>query len=139
MRKDRKRLIYATFAGLTLAVAISVLAQNPTYQLDPNWKVPESAVAVQNPLAQRPETAKGGKKLFLRNCAECHGKDGAGLPKKHSADFRLSTVQGQPDGALFWKITNGNADRGMPSFKQTSRGAKMAVGALPANPQGSTN
>jgi hypothetical protein len=24
----------------------------------------------------------------------------------------------QSDGALFWKITNGNPDRGMPSFSK---------------------
>jgi len=28
----------------------------------------------------------------------------------------LPLVQQQSDGALFWKITNGNLGRGMPSF-----------------------
>lgn len=99
-------------------VAGTMAAQNPTYQSDENWKVPESAAAVQNPLAKRPETAKGGKKLFLRNCAACHGRDGDGISKKHSADFHLSMVQQQADGTLFWKITNGNISRGMPSFSK---------------------
>jgi hypothetical protein len=30
----------------------------------------------------------------------------------------LPVVQSQSDGALFWKITNGNPDRGMPSFSR---------------------
>ncbi len=30
----------------------------------------------------------------------------------------MPKVQEQSDGALFWKITNGNPDRGMPSFSQ---------------------
>ena len=36
--------------------------------------------------------------------------------KKHAADLQLPVVQQQTDGTLFWKITNGNPDRGMPSF-----------------------
>ncbi len=103
--------------GLTLALFSRMLAQNVDYQPDPDWKAPAAAAARKNPLAQRPEAA-GGKKLFLRNCAECHGRDGAGMIKKHSADLQLSVVQAQPDGVLFWKITNGNLDRGMPSFSQ---------------------
>jgi len=38
--------------------------------------------------------------------------------KKHAADLQLTKVQEQSDGALFWKITNGNPDRGMPSFSR---------------------
>lgn len=106
-------------AILTLCLlAGTLLAQNPAYQQDPNWHAPAEAAARPNPLAQRPEAAAGGHKLFLRNCAECHGKDGAGMEKKHSADLQLPVVQQQADGVLFWKITNGNASRGMPSFSK---------------------
>jgi len=72
----------------------------------------------ENPLAVKPESASGGKKLFVRNCVECHGRNGAGMESKHSADLQLAFVQQQSDGALFWKITNGNAKRGMPSFSK---------------------
>lgn len=92
--------------------------QNPGYQQDPQWIAPAAASAKANPLADKPETAAGGKKLFLRNCAECHGSDGAGMEKKHSADLQLSVIQQQSDGTLFWKITNGNAPKGMPSFSK---------------------
>jgi mono/diheme cytochrome c family protein len=79
---------------------------------------PEAASAKANPLAGKPETAAGGKKLFLRNCADCHGPNGTGMEKKHSADLQLPLVQQQSDGTLFWKITNGNASKGMPSFSR---------------------
>jgi mono/diheme cytochrome c family protein len=92
--------------------------QNTAYQPDPGWRAPEAAASKPNPLAKRPEAAAGGKKLFLRNCTECHGNDGSGILKKHAADLQLPVVQQQTDGALFWKITNGNPDRGMPSFSQ---------------------
>jgi mono/diheme cytochrome c family protein len=94
------------------------IAQNPSYQPDSNWRAPANAVSRQNPLVSKPETAAGGKKLFLRNCAECHGSQGVGMEKKHSADLQLPVVQEQSDGTIFWKITNGNAVKGMPSFSK---------------------
>lgn len=108
------------FAGLLCAVAMccTALAQNASYEPDTGWQAPADAAARVNPLARKPAAAAGGKKLFLRECAECHREDGSGLVKKHSADLRLSVVQGQSDGTLFWKITNGNPDRGMPSFSR---------------------
>jgi mono/diheme cytochrome c family protein len=106
---------WGLFAAL---LAASAFAQNPQYQPDPEWRAPAEAAARWNPLAARPELAAGGRKLFIRNCVECHGRDGAGMEKKHSADLQLSLVQQQSDGILFWKITNGNAKRGMPSFSK---------------------
>jgi mono/diheme cytochrome c family protein len=96
-----------------LAVAF-VAAQNVKYTQDPNWKPPSGAAEKKNPLAEKPELAAGGKKLFTHHCVECHGHSGEGLKK--AADLQLPIVQDQSDGALYWKITNGNPDRGMPSF-----------------------
>jgi mono/diheme cytochrome c family protein len=106
------------FVSLLSAFFGVLWAQNISYQPDPSWRAPESAAARTNPLAEKPNAIAGGKKLFLRNCAECHDKDGAGMVKKHSADLQLSVVQKQSDGTIFWKITNGNTDRGMPSFSK---------------------
>ena len=103
---------------LAIGFMTSVFAQNVSYQQDPKWQAPAEAVARPNPLAQKPEATAGGKKLFQRNCVECHGATGTGLEKKRAADLQLTAVQQQTDGALFWKITNGNTDRGMPSFSR---------------------
>jgi mono/diheme cytochrome c family protein len=108
-----KRIYF--MAGLAF-VATVIFGQNLQYQQDPNWRAPEEAMQRKNPLADKPELAAGGRKLFLRNCAECHGKTGEGLKK--AADLQLPVVQLQSDGILFWKITNGNPDRGMPSFSR---------------------
>ena len=106
----------------TLAVAICCLimgaavAGSTGHRQDPNRGVPEKAALRPNPLAGRTEAVGGGRKLFRRHCAECHGADGSGLEK--AANLRLQVVQAESDGALFWRITNGNIDRGMPSFSR---------------------
>ena len=99
-------------------LAVAALAQNPNYVADPKWVAPPDAVSKTNPLAGKDDAIAGGKKLYMRNCSECHGDDGQGTPYKHSADFRLDSVQSQSDGALFWKITNGNLPKKMPSFSR---------------------
>ena len=105
-------------ALLVVMVAMAGVSENPDYKPDPNWHAPGDAEQKANPLAKRPQLAGGGRKLFMRNCVECHGEDARGLEKKHSANLHLPAVQSQSDGALFWKITNGNQGRGMPSFSQ---------------------
>ena len=96
------------------STATLLLAQNVNYQPDAMWRAPEEAAARKNPLADKLELAAGGRKLFKRNCVECHGDSGQGLKK--AADLQLPVVQDQGDGTLYWKITNGNPDHGMPSF-----------------------
>lgn len=104
--------------GIAVMLSAGAIGQNVTYKPDPNWLVPDQAAAKPNPLAQKSQALPGGKKLFLRNCTECHNPDGSGIVKKHAADLQLPVVQNQSDGTLFWKITNGNPDRGMPSFSK---------------------
>jgi mono/diheme cytochrome c family protein len=99
-----------------LAFCASLAAQNLDYRPDPSWRPPDSATARVNPLAGSPDLAAGGRKLFQRHCAQCHGAAGEGLKEKKAADLQLPVVQQQSDGALFWKITNGNSRRAMPSF-----------------------
>jgi mono/diheme cytochrome c family protein len=104
-----------TTATLSIALLLSsAVAQNLTYHQDPKWHPPSQTMARPNPLPQTSEFVGGGRKLFLRHCAECHGENGRGL--KRAADLQLPLVQNQSDGALFWKITNGNLKRGMPSW-----------------------
>jgi mono/diheme cytochrome c family protein len=101
--------------AILLLIAVFSLAQNTGYQPDPTWVAPPKAAAKKNPLAQSPAAVAGGKKIFHRDCAVCHGENGTGTDAS-TADLQLPVVQQQNDGTLFWKITNGNSHRGMPSF-----------------------
>ena len=115
-----------TAAGLLL-LGPMLCGQNTAYQPDPAWHAPLEAAARPNPFAHRQAAMAGGRKLFQRNCAECHGEDGSGLVRKHAADLQLPIVQEQTDGALFWKITNGNPDRGMPSFSRLPEAERWQI------------
>lgn len=104
-------LVLVALLGLTLA-------QNTDYAPDARWQPSPAAAARTNPLANNPEAAGGGQKLFSKHCVECHAADGSGIKRKHAANLRLPIVQEQSDGTLFWKITNGNTPRGMPSWSR---------------------
>ena len=105
--------------GAAALLAACAAAQNTGYQPDPAWLAPAEAAARSNPLASRRALVAGGRKLFLQHCAQCHGATGEGSKQKaKAADLLLPVVQQQRDGALHWKITNGNLDRSMPSFSR---------------------
>ncbi len=69
-------------------------------------------------------TPANGKKLAETNCVSCHGASGKGdgpaaaalTPKP--ADWTSAKVQGESDGELFWKISNGRGP--MPPWKHLS-------------------
>ena len=79
------------------------------------WQAPPGAAAVPNPEAKNTAAPSAGRKAFMRACVNCHGEEGAGQ-ENGAADLRSAEVQSQTDGALFWKISNGNTANGMPAF-----------------------
>ena len=74
---------------------------------------PESSKATANPYAGNVIATQKGERLFQKLCWTCHGKAGLGDGPAGAAlspkprNFALSSVQGQKDGELFWKISNG--------------------------------
>ena len=108
--------VLATILLLGSGTLAMLWAQNADYRPDERWQAPREAAARGNPLPVTTEIVGGGRKLFLRHCAECHRSDGQG--GKKAADLLLPVVQEQSDGALFWKISNGNPRRGMPSWSR---------------------
>lgn len=104
-------------AVVLVSLSLSVVTLNAAgqkMQHDLHWTAPASATTRPNPLAGNAEAVKGGKKLFKRYCSSCHGPKGFGLGR--AANLQSVDVQIESDGVLFWKITNGDLDYGMPSF-----------------------
>jgi glucose/arabinose dehydrogenase len=75
---------------------------------------PASARATKNPYAGDDAAAQAGKPLYAKNCLSCHGKLGKGTGNVPSlVDGRLDSVK---PGEVFWFITRGDKDNGMPSW-----------------------
>jgi mono/diheme cytochrome c family protein len=103
--------ILALFAVLSVAAH----AQDVPSAIDPAWIAPATAAARQNPLRDRPTAMPGGRKIFQHTCVTCHG-DEMHERTNHAPDLASNDVQQEPDGALFWRISHGNARHKMPSF-----------------------
>jgi mono/diheme cytochrome c family protein len=84
------------------------------------FKAPPIADEMKNPLKGDNNSVIEGKRLYILNCASCHGDKGRGdgiaaaALLKPPADHTSAAVQNQTDGAIFWKITNGLSP--MPTY-----------------------
>jgi mono/diheme cytochrome c family protein len=102
------------FVVVAALVAGSGVYGNQVRERDPDWVAPHESSTKINPLANRPDAAAGGAKLFLQRCSTCHGPQGRGTDR--APDVTAADIQTQTDGALFWKISGGNTRGGMPAF-----------------------
>ena len=77
---------------------------------------PAAARNMKNPYAGDDAAAQAGKPLYAKNCLACHGKLGKGTGNVPSlVDGKLDGV---PPGEIFWFVTHGDKDNGMPSWAQ---------------------
>ena len=95
-------------------------------------KAPDDYLSRTNPEASNSASAKEGESLFLgaqqsANCAICHGRTGDGkgtLASQYDPpprNFRCSqTIDGVPDGQLFWIIRFGSPETAMPPHRRLS-------------------
>jgi mono/diheme cytochrome c family protein len=90
------------------------------------WQAPPEAAAKPNPESGNQAAPAAGRKLFMRICSSCHAQDGSGQ-NSSAANLRTREVQVQSDGALFWKITNGNTTHGMPSYAALSETSRWDI------------
>jgi glucose/arabinose dehydrogenase len=80
----------------------------------PFHDAPASAKAQKNPYAGQQTAADAGKQVYARNCLACHGKTGQGTGNVPSlVDGKLHGVTA---GEIFWFVTKGDKDNGMPSW-----------------------
>lgn len=84
------------------------------------WTAPTAEARKKNPVAVNDSSLAAGQKIYLKRCAECHGKTGNGDGPDaadlgiHPAKLSNPAIQRQTDGDLFWKITIGK--KPMPNY-----------------------
>ena len=110
-----KLLIVGLSTLSMIAVAFSVPLKDP-------WPVPEKYLKMPNPVKADEASLAAGKQLWVKHCQSCHGKAGKGDGPKAAQletqpkDLQKADIQSQPDGAFFYKTSEGRKD--MPSFKK---------------------
>jgi mono/diheme cytochrome c family protein len=77
-------------------------------------RVPASSQEQVNPVEANDDNCRAGNKLFLQECAACHGRDAMGKGK--APPLASPIVRQAKPGTLFWILRNGSLCHGMPSF-----------------------
>jgi mono/diheme cytochrome c family protein len=109
------------FAVLLVLILISVILAVTQQKHD--WRIPEGAKLLKNPLEPSESNVTAGHRLYRDNCADCHGQGGKGDgPQAHQHDPLPSDLSDRPhaaavrDGELFYRISEGR--KPMPAFKK---------------------
>src|SRR6202140_5786898 len=80
----------------------------------PFHNAPASSTQLKNPYAGQQVAVTAGSKLYAMNCGSCHGIKGRGTgnipPLAHGP------TQSASEGEVFWFITTGSVNNGMPSW-----------------------
>lgn len=105
----------------TLTVPLVWAKDNPKKE-QKVWRVPPRKARMKNPVPADDASIAIGKKIYKKECLECHGKTGKGDGpetkdlEKEVKDFRDPKVWEQSDGTLYWKTRVGR--KPMPGFKK---------------------
>ena len=114
------RIVATTVASALVLAAIPLAAQNAKFH-----DAPASAEQATNPYSGNEQAAVAGKKLYAQNCASCHGNNLQGMGP---APALLSpSVKNAKSGELFWFVTDGDLNKGMPGWSQLSKQQRWQI------------
>ena len=114
------RLAAVLTVGASLLTALSVYAQNSTFR-----NAPASVAQMKNPYAGDAQAAAGGKKIYSQNCSQCHGNSLQGMGP--APTLISSSVKNAKAGELFWFVTNGDLNKGMPGWPQLPKQQRWQI------------
>jgi mono/diheme cytochrome c family protein len=111
MRIDvRSYFVIAAISAVVLILPVSMLlAQDAHFH-----NAPASSNQLKNPYAGQSTAVAAGARLYAMNCGSCHGIKGRGTGNIPA--LSEGPTQSASDGEVFWFITTGDVDNGMPSW-----------------------
>lgn len=111
MRVDaRSYFLTAAITAIVFILPTSILvAQDAHFH-----NAPASSSQLKNPYAGQAAAALAGSRLYATNCGSCHGTKGIGTGTAPA--LSEGPAQSASDGELFWFITTGDVDKGMPAW-----------------------
>jgi mono/diheme cytochrome c family protein len=112
------------FLAVTAWAAL-LMAPISSAQTSSFHNAPASAAQATNPYSGNAQAAAGGKKLYAQNCAQCHGNNLQGMGP---APALLSpSMKNAKSGELFWFVTNGDLNKGMPGWSQLPKPQRWQI------------
>ena len=105
--KQPRNDVFATCAALFLLLSMAAVARTSSFH-----NAPASAKTEKNPY--QGQQSPDGKSAFQLRCVACHGPSGEGSGNIPS--LASEKAQRASDGELFWYITKGDVNNGMPSW-----------------------
>jgi cytochrome c peroxidase len=114
--RSRAGLIALMLAACAWAVAVVAAVQEPAHI----HHAPAQARMLTSPLELTEADVAAGAEAFKSRCASCHGADGKGPllwqnGKPKPADLTDPRMREHVDGEIYWVVTNGITESGMPA------------------------
>jgi glucose/arabinose dehydrogenase/mono/diheme cytochrome c family protein len=103
---------------ISLLLSPASRAQNPSFH-----RAPASAKELQNPYANQRLSSE--QQLYRLRCSRCHGESGEG--SGNIPALATGPSQSASDGELFWYITKGDPDNGMPSWATLPKATRWQI------------
>jgi mono/diheme cytochrome c family protein len=120
-------VLAVVFVGaLTVSIAASDAAQDTkgAAKQSSGWTLPPDAAEKKSPLTVDEKVLAQGKAVFKEKCQKCHGEKGVGdgpdADPEFAEDMDLTNpkrADRNPDGVVFYKVSNGRRKPKMPVFK----------------------
>ena len=114
-----------TVAGVHTSLGAQAKPPHDHDQPGPDsWTLPPAAEQKKNPLTVDAKVLAQGKSIFKSKCQKCHGPNGKGdgpdADPEHQENMdltRASRASKNPDGVMFYKVSNGRKKPKMQAFK----------------------
>ncbi len=110
--------VFVPCVGISIFLSSAVHAQETTFH-----NAPASAKERKNPYAGQRTASE--KSLYHLRCARCHGEDAEG--SGNIPALATGKAQSASDGELFWYITKGDVNNGMPSWATLPIGQRWQI------------
>ena len=122
MRVDvRPYGVTAAMAAILLICSASrLVAQDAHFH-----NAPVSSSQLKNPFAGQKAAATAGSRLYAMNCGSCHGIGGRGTGNIPA--LSVGPTQSASEGEVFWFITTGAVDNGMPAWGSLSEQKRWRI------------
>ena len=107
-------------AGLFIMLSVLIILCTSVYEnafsqvKNNTWVAPAAADKLVNPLKGNVDAVKKGEEIYKSMCLVCHGEKGKGNGaasvglSPSPANFLSIDVRNETDGAIFWKMSEGN-------------------------------